>query len=70
MQNDDINTFAIVYHVLRTQCGMTEDHARKATSFVHEVGGAVIGQHLDRGSAEAAVLTLQRHGLRAIFKAA
>lgn len=70
MHNDNINTFAIVYRALRSHYDiMNEDQARFVTEQIHLTGIGVAALHTDRGGAEAAVVALQRQGLRAGLRA-
>lgn len=43
MQNDDINTFGYVLHVLRTTCGFDDAAARAKTNEIHHRERSVAG---------------------------
>ncbi|MFJ8959557.1 ATP-dependent Clp protease adaptor ClpS [Lentzea sp. NPDC102401] len=64
VHNDDVNSFVLVHHILRTVCGHDDARAREKTMEVHRSGRSVVGAY-DRASAEAMALRLVRFGVRA-----
>ncbi|MFS8098773.1 ATP-dependent Clp protease adaptor ClpS [Lentzea alba] len=66
VRNDDLNSFAVVHHLLRKVCRLDSDAARQQTLAIHQSGIAAIGTY-DRQTAEAFTVQLVRYGLLASF---
>ncbi len=69
VHDDDVNTFVLVHHILRTVCGHDDAQARENTRKVHRSGSSVVAVR-DRSGAEIMALQLTRFGLRASFRSA
>ncbi|MFJ5985081.1 ATP-dependent Clp protease adaptor ClpS [Lentzea sp. NPDC092896] len=66
LHNDDVNSFMLVHHILRTVCGHDDAQARAKAVEIHHAGRSVVGEY-DSADAEALTVRLVRLGLRATF---
>ena len=66
LHNDDVNSFMLVHHILRTVCGHDDAQARAKTMEIHHAGKSVVGAY-NNAEAEALTVRLVQLGLRATF---
>lgn len=60
-----LDSWAVVCHTLRTQCGMNEADARAAVLHRSEHKRVVVTRHADRAGAETTAAALLRRGFAA-----
>ncbi|WP_439656509.1 ATP-dependent Clp protease adaptor ClpS [Lentzea sp. HUAS TT2] len=63
VHDDDVNTFALVHHILRTVCGQDDAQARERTLEIHRSSRTVMDAQ-DRSAAEVMAVRLARLGMR------
>lgn len=65
VHDDDVNTIVAIWYLLQTLCGLDSPQAQQTALDIHQRGQAEVGAFGDRATAEALVVSLQRHGLHA-----
>jgi ATP-dependent Clp protease adapter protein ClpS len=68
IHNDNVNSFAVVVHLVHTLCGVDLEDATNLASMVHYQRSAEVAEFPDQYSAEQLVVAFQRHGLDAMIR--
>ncbi|HEX6359197.1 ATP-dependent Clp protease adaptor ClpS [Actinophytocola sp.] len=65
IHNDQLNSLAVVAHLLHTLCAMALPDAVQLAAMVHYRTSAEVAEFPSQGEAEQLVVAFQRHGLDA-----
>lgn len=68
IHNDQVNSFAVVVHLVHTLCARTLEDAAQLAAQVHHHGSAEVAALPEPGGAEQLVVALQRRGLNATVR--
>lgn len=68
IHNDNVNSFAIVVHLVHTLCALPLPEAAHLAAEVHYQRSAEVAAFPDQGSAEQLVVAFQRRGLDAMIR--
>lgn len=68
IHNDQVNSYAVVVHLVHTLCALPLPDAAGLASQVHHHNSAEVAAFPDQGSAEQLVVAFQRHGLDAMIR--
>lgn len=70
IHNDQVNSLAVVVHLVHTLCARTLEDAGQLAAQIHYCGSAEVAALPEQGGAEQLVVAFQRRGLNATVRRA